>query len=91
MIIALNNKCNLTKEKFIEYQEELQKIAEVTGGKYISLFSYPDGAEFQAFVMLASAFYIICDISYKAYKKCYIAYFSIDNISYIVYNNNYEE
>lgn len=26
MIIALNNKCNLTKEKFIEYQEELQKI-----------------------------------------------------------------
>lgn len=27
-------------------QEELQKMAEVTGGKYISLFSYPDGTEF---------------------------------------------
>lgn len=26
MIIALNNKCNLTKEKFIIYQKELQKI-----------------------------------------------------------------
>lgn len=27
-------------------QEELQEIANVTGGKYISLFQYPDGTEF---------------------------------------------
>ena len=27
-------------------QEELAEIARVTGGKYISLFSYPDGTEF---------------------------------------------
>ena len=27
-------------------QEELEKIAQATGGKYISLFQYPDGAEF---------------------------------------------
>lgn len=27
-------------------QEELAKIAEVTGGKYISLFEYPDGTSF---------------------------------------------
>ena len=27
-------------------QEEMEKIAIATGGKYISLFSYPDGTEF---------------------------------------------
>ena len=27
-------------------QEELEEIAKATGGKYVSLFQYPDGAEF---------------------------------------------
>ena len=27
MIIALNNKCNLTKQEFLKYQEELGKIS----------------------------------------------------------------
>ena len=27
-------------------QEELAEIARVTGGKYISLFEYPDGSKF---------------------------------------------
>lgn len=27
-------------------QEELARIAEATGGKYISLFEYPDGTKF---------------------------------------------
>ena len=26
-------------------QEELQEIAQATGGKYISVFQYPDGTE----------------------------------------------
>lgn len=27
-------------------QEELEEIAKATGGKYVSLFQYPDGAKF---------------------------------------------
>lgn len=46
---------------------------------------------FRHLLNITSAFYIVYDyVSYKAYKKCLIAYFHIDNINLIAYNKNHK-